>query len=105
VILRLTAVAAGVIAAPAAAHAQFAGVVPPPPTRAAVVAATPGQQAAVRDSVRRESMSDMRAWVDSAAGVVTVTPRTPDAPGRDPAAAPDSTRARPAPPPPAPPRD
>ena len=87
--------------APAAAQAQFAGVPTPPPRRDAAPLLTPAQVDSVRDSVRRDAMSDMRAWVDSAAGLVTVTPGTPRPPERERAPASDTAAApaRPARPP------
>lgn len=95
-------VAALLAAAPTAARAQFAGVIAPPPRRVEEPLLTPKQVDAQRDSVRREAMSDMRAWVDSAAGVVTVTPASPTprdappaAPRPDPAAPPAAAPARP----------
>ena len=88
--------AALLLFAPAAARAQFAGVVAPPPRREGQAPLTPAQSRVQRDSIRREAMSDMRAWVDSAAGVVIVAPRTPAPPGRDPASTPDTTRTKPA---------
>ena len=53
------------------AEAQFAAVVPPPKPRAdsAVAVATIAQQ---RDSAARETMTEMREWVDSAAATLGV---------------------------------
>ena len=82
----LAAVAAIAAAPPAAAHAQFAGVLRAPPRRAEAAPLTPTQVRAEQDSARREALSDMRAWVDSAAGIVTVTPRVPGAADPAPAA-------------------
>ena len=96
----LRAAAAALLAfAPAVAHAQFAGVLTPPPRREGQAPLTPSQARVQRDSVRREALSDMRAWVDSAAGVVLVAPPPPAPAGRDPVSRPDTTRTSPAPPP------
>jgi hypothetical protein len=61
------------------ARAQFTAVVAAPPTSKAKVAAAQQQQqvAARQDSVARVTLTNMKAWVDSAAGSVgTVAPMT-----------------------------
>jgi hypothetical protein len=104
-VLSRLAAAALLVAVPAVARAQFAGVIAAPPRQAEEPLLTPRQVDARQDSVRREAMSDMRAWVDSAAGIVTVTPATPAprtaprAPGRDSTAAGPARPATPARPP------
>jgi hypothetical protein len=59
---------------PAAAAAQFTTFVTPPRPRADSVrpVATPAQQRAAADSVARVAITNMKAWVDSAAGDVVV---------------------------------
>jgi hypothetical protein len=59
---------------PATAFAQFATVVTPPRPRVdtAATAATPAQQRVAADSVARVAITNMKAWVDSAAGDVVV---------------------------------
>jgi hypothetical protein len=60
-------------AAPAAA--QFtAAVQPPRKEQPAAVAAAAGQAAARHDSVTRTTLTDMKAWVDSAAVAVAAAP-------------------------------
>jgi hypothetical protein len=61
-------------------------VVAAPPRQTDSLLVTPAQLAAERDSIRTEALSDMRAWVDSAAGIVTVTPAPAGAGPRHPAA-------------------
>lgn len=103
-LLRAATLLAAVLA-PAAARAQFAGVPAPPPRREEAPLLTPAQVDARRDSVRREAMSDMRAWVDSAAGIVTVSPPPPGPPPRERPPASDTASApSPAPAPARPPR-
>ena len=78
--IRTIGVALALTLASSPARAQFTAVVQPPkkaPAEAQVAEATPG---ATRDSVGRTQLSDMRAWVDSAAGVAA-TPSTPVAVG------------------------
>jgi hypothetical protein len=103
VLVRLAALALPVALLPAAAAAQFAGVVVAPTRAADPLLATPAQLAAERDSIRTEALSDMRAWVDSAAGVVTVTPRPPGPPREIPAEPATPGTPAPAAPTPAPP--
>jgi len=88
--------AAVLVAVPTALSAQFAAVIVAPPRRAEAPLLTPKERAVQQDSVRREAMSDMRAWVDSAAGVVTVTPAAPGPRESRPAAAPRDSAAPPA---------
>jgi hypothetical protein len=59
---------------PATAAGQFTTFVTPPRQRAdsAKPVGTPAQQAAAADSVARVSITNMKAWVDSAAGDVVV---------------------------------
>ena len=71
------ALALTLTASPAAA--QFTAVVQPPKARTAATAdaaaqATPGARS---DSAGRTTLTDMRAWVDSAAGVVAPDSTTP----------------------------
>ena len=59
---------------PATAAGQFTTYTPPPRPRvdSARVAPTPAQQQAAADSVARLTISNLKAWVDSAAGDVVV---------------------------------
>jgi hypothetical protein len=59
---------------PATAAGQFTTYTPPPRPRAdsAGAPATPAQQRAAADSVARVAITNMKAWVDSAAGDVVV---------------------------------
>lgn len=88
------ALALTLTASPAAA--QFTGVVAPPKARtsaatnAAAEAATPGARS---DSAGRTALSDMRAWVDSAAGVSAPATTRPDSTRRDSTVAPVSAAA------------
>lgn len=89
--IRTLGVALALTLASSPARAQFTAVVEPPkkaPAPAAVAAATPG---ATRDSAGRTQLSDMRAWVDSAAGVAA-TPAAPAAVGDTIAAIADSAK-------------
>ena len=60
------------LAAPAAA--QFTTYTPPPRPRAdsARIDSTPAQQQAAADSAARQTITNLKAWVDSAAGDVVV---------------------------------
>ena len=70
--------AAMVIIAPAGAPAQFTGVVSQPKKAStATTQATVAAQAA-SDSARETRLSDMKAWVDSAAGSLGVSTRAAD---------------------------
>jgi hypothetical protein len=59
---------------PATAAGQFTTFVTPPRPRvdSAKTVATPAQQQAAADSVARVAITNMKAWVDSAAGDVVV---------------------------------
>ena len=58
-------------AAPAAAAAQFTTFITPPnPARDSIKAAVVAEQKAITDSVTRAQITNMKTWVDSAAGVV-----------------------------------
>jgi hypothetical protein len=59
---------------PAAASGQFTSYAPPPRPRAdsATAVATPAQQQRSADSVSRVAITNMKAWVDSAAGDIVV---------------------------------
>jgi hypothetical protein len=72
---------------PATALGQFTTFVTPPRPRvdSATVPQTPAQQRATADSIARVTITNMKAWVDSAAGDVVVN-RT-DSAGRPVAAA------------------
>src|SRR4051812_31423186 len=65
-------VAIALIAAwPAAASAQFTTFIAPPnPVKDSIKAAVVAEQRAVADSVTHAQITDMKTWVDSAAGVV-----------------------------------
>jgi hypothetical protein len=64
------------------AGAQFTTFVTPPRPRvdSAKIAPTPEQQRATSDSVARVTITNMKAWVDSAAGDIVVN--RPDSTGR-----------------------
>jgi hypothetical protein len=58
---------------PATAAGQFTAFTPPrQPADSAKPVATPAQQAAAADSLARVAITNMKAWVDSAAGDVVV---------------------------------
>jgi hypothetical protein len=61
---------------PATASAQFTTFIPPQKAKDSVKAAVAAQQQARTDSVTTASVTNMRAWVDSAAGVLA--PTSPD---------------------------
>lgn len=87
--IRTLGVALALTLAASPAKAQFTAVVEAPrkaPAPAPVAATTPG---ATRDSAGRTQLSDMRAWVDSAAGV-SASPVQPVAVGDTIAAIADS---------------
>jgi hypothetical protein len=88
------ALALTLTASPAAA--QFTGVVAPPKARTTAAAnaaaeATPGARS---DSAGRTALSDMRAWVDSAAGVSAPAATKPDSTRNDSTAIPPSASAQ-----------
>jgi hypothetical protein len=57
--------------APAAAAAQFTTFITPPnPAKDSIKAAVVAEQKAITDSVNRAQITNMKTWVDSAAGVV-----------------------------------
>jgi threonine synthase len=56
--------------APASAAAQFTTFIAPPnPVKDSIVAAVAAEQKATADSVTRAQITNMKSWVDSAAGV------------------------------------
>ena len=58
---------------PAAAAGQFTTFTPPRPrVDSARIAPTPAQQQVAADSIARATITNMKAWVDSAAGDVVV---------------------------------
>jgi hypothetical protein len=58
---------------PATAFGQFTSYTPPRPrVDTAMTPATPVQRAAAADSVARVAITNMKAWVDSAAGDIVV---------------------------------
>jgi hypothetical protein len=58
---------------PATAFGQFTSYTPPRPrVDTATTPATPAQRAATADSVARVAITNMKAWVDSAAGDIVV---------------------------------
>ena len=61
---------------PATASAQFTTFIPPQKAKDSVKAAIAVQQQTRTDSLTAASVTNMRAWVDSAAGVLA--PTTPD---------------------------
>lgn len=74
-------VAATVLAlAPSVAHTQVTTFIPPKPKP--VVVESPARAAERSDSVARAAMTDMKAWVDSAAVAVDVKLDTTDVPPR-----------------------
>lgn len=80
---------------PAVASAQFTTFVPPVAKTDSVKAAAVAQTKAARDSITHTTLTNMKAWVDSAAGTVATTTDTMAAssvasPGV-PAAAPSNT--------------
>jgi hypothetical protein len=61
---------ASLIAAPAAAHAQFATFIPPKPkVPDSVATVTAAVQKAKQDSMSAARIANMKTWVDSAAGL------------------------------------
>lgn len=98
-------------AAPSAARAQFAGVLPPPPSptqRAAIAAADSAAKRGLPpvDTASVRQRLDIQAWVDSAAPALARTPQTArpvpsPIPGSGTAAPQPGTIPAPAPPPPA----
>jgi hypothetical protein len=66
---------AALVTLPPPAQAQFTTyIAPPTKTKDSVKAAIVAEQKAVQDSVTRSQISDMKTWVDSAAGISV--PRT-----------------------------
>ena len=58
-------------AAPSVAAAQFTTFITPPnPAKDSIKAAVVAEQKAITDSVTRAQITNMKTWVDSAAGVV-----------------------------------
>ena len=62
-----------VAAFPAVASAQFTTYVPPASRSDSVHAAVVAEQKAQPDSITHTTLTNMKAWVDSAAGVATTT--------------------------------
>lgn len=58
---------------PAVASAQFTTFVPPVAKTDSVKAAAVAQTKAARDSITHTTLTNMKAWVDSAAGTVATT--------------------------------
>jgi hypothetical protein len=69
-------VALAIIAAlPAVAFAQFTTFIAPPnPVKDSIKAAVVAEQRAVSDSITHAQITDMKTWVDSAAGIVPTPP-------------------------------
>jgi hypothetical protein len=62
-----------IAAAPAAASAQFTTFIAPPnPVKDSIKAVVVAEQRAVSDSISHAQITDMKTWVDSAAGIVKV---------------------------------
>lgn len=61
---------------PAVASAQFTTFVPPVAKTDSVKAAAVAQTQAARDSITHTTLTNMKAWVDSAAGTVATTTDT-----------------------------
>lgn len=62
-----------VAAAPAAAAAQFTTFIAPPnPVKDSIKAVVVAAQKAVSDSITHAQITDMKTWVDSAAGVAAI---------------------------------
>ena len=81
---------------PAVASAQFTTFVPPVAKTDSVQAAAVAQTKAARDSITHTTLTNMKAWVDSAAGTVATTTDTtsaasPSTPGSTPPTSTSST--------------
>jgi hypothetical protein len=64
-----------IASAPAAAAAQFTTFIAPPnPVKDSIKAAVVAEQKATTDSITRAQITDMKTWVDSAAGIPAATP-------------------------------
>jgi hypothetical protein len=64
-----------IAAAPAAAAAQFTTFIAPPnPIKDSVKAVVVAEQKAVTDSITHAQITDMKTWVDSAAGIAAIPP-------------------------------
>jgi hypothetical protein len=62
---------------PAAAKAQITTFIAPPnPVKDSIKAAAVAEQRATADSITHAQITDMKAWVDSAAGVAPIAART-----------------------------
>jgi hypothetical protein len=59
--------------APATASAQFTTFIPPQKAKDSVKAAVAAEQRAKSDSITAAAVTNMRTWVDSAAGVIAPT--------------------------------
>ena len=78
----IVALASVVIAAPA--PAQFTTfIAPPSPVKDSIKAAVVAQQHAAADSITRAQITDMKTWVDSAAGLVAPVRPTDTTSARD----------------------
>jgi hypothetical protein len=62
---------------PSTASAQFTTFIPPQKAKDSVKAAVAAEQRTRADSVTTASVTNMRAWVDSAAGVLAPTTTAP----------------------------
>jgi hypothetical protein len=62
-----------IAASPAVAAAQFTTFIAPPnPVKDSIKAAVVAEQRAASDSITHAQITDMKTWVDSAAGIVPV---------------------------------
>lgn len=78
--LYVMAAALAIGGAASSAEAQFTTVVAPPrPKQEPQVAQTAAAQSAARDTVLRARLTDMKAWVDSAAVALSAAPPRPRA--------------------------
>jgi hypothetical protein len=75
---RRFAVLALIVSLPAAASAQFTTFIPPQKAKDSVKAAVAAQQRVRADSITAASVTNMRKWVDSAAGVLAPTTTATD---------------------------
>jgi hypothetical protein len=71
-----------IAASPVAASAQFTTFIAPPnPVKDSIKAAVVAEQRAVSDSITHAQITDMKTWVDSAAGIVPTAPVDTTMPG------------------------
>ena len=87
-------IVAAIVLLPVAASAQITTFVPPPRKADSVKQAIVAEQRVRADSVARMTLTDMKAWVDSAAGAVEVSSGIVDtsAAAVPPAATPETRR-------------